>query len=129
MQSSFYLDNFINIPYGKAKTMNMVGQPLKFFDNNCSAVRCMAFDKLGVHVAQGCFDGKVKVFSPFTGKLQYVFSNSDEGVPSSVTCLKWHPINQDLFVFTTSDGTIQQRRLKDGKFESEICRPHRKDMN
>ena len=67
----YNLENYFNIPFGKNKPLSIIGGaiPLKSYDKSSGASVSLAYDPFGNHVAQGCFDGSVRIFSPFSGKM------------------------------------------------------------
>lgn len=101
----------------------MVGKPIKFgeYDEDIGSI---AYDPEGRFLAVGAFDGSIKFFNSFTGKLQMALNppNGPEDEPVSITKVRWRPQYQNgtlkassILASICSNGLIQHWSLSSGK--------------
>jgi len=89
-------------------------------------------------VAVGCYDGSIKIYSPFTGKLSTTLVQSPSGNAESlpITSIRWRPQfsgktvrASTVLTATTSDGLIQWFHLGTNKMINEITMHRDKGNN
>ena len=100
--------------YPKKQPFKLTNKPLKVGDNS-SEINTIAYDPEGKSIAVGCFDGGIKVYSPYTGKLSTVLlqgANANQE-PVPITSIRWRPQYSGknlrastVLAATTSDGLI-----------------------
>jgi WD40 repeat protein len=61
------MDKSLNLNPAKKSHFSFAGNPQKMGDSQ-SDITSMAYDTEGKFLAIGCWDGAIKIYSPFTGK-------------------------------------------------------------
>ena len=58
---------------------------------NGSEIMSLAYEPEGNSIAVGCFDGSIKLFSAYTGKVTAVLNPAAPSDPVPITCCRFRP--------------------------------------
>ena len=75
-----------------------------------SQTMCVRFDPHDKYIAQGCHDGKIRIYNVFTGKESFVLNKSMEQ-PMPCMMVRWRPaksqaITKNVIISVNANGAL-----------------------
>lgn len=84
-----------------------------------SQTMCVRFDPHDKYIAQGCHDGKIRIWNVFTGKESFVLNSAMEQ-PMPTMMVRWRPsksqaITKNVVISVNANGALQHWHTTSGK--------------
>ena len=106
----------VSVPLGSDQTIEVHHKTN--LSNVLTQSMTIRFDQEGKYLAQGCHDGKIRIWNVNTGNESYVL-NKDMEHPMPTMMVRWRPHqqerNKNVLLAVNADGSLQHWHMTSGK--------------